>query len=500
MYAYRDLSYFEKLVVVDCGRCLCATHPGLNVTTANCTARGLIAFPLAASIANTLYLDGNNITAIFLAQLSTYESLKTLVLDNNAITSIDSDAWDQTPSLTSLSLANNLLTEGSIAGRLPATLEELVLSGNPLTAIRADLLAGLTQLRVLRLNHMGHVQYIQTNFLHVAGLLQVTTLTMGGTGAGISASACKLAAGALKLLPTCTCAADLGPGTVSATGKYGCVPRPIPGATPANVSISYLSSNIAEISATLLSNEQEGIINVQLLARLLAVNETVDTYQADSYDCSLDANLVIKATPACCTAAHDSCALPQQTCSNAGTLWSPRLTLDRNRSYILFAAYETEAGIACTVGTLLTVAVDGDTDDAGAEGGSANTLSTATLAALSTSLVFVFLVFASLGLVVLRRLRKHAQKQAREIQLLHEGVSQRFNAEVLKDQAKSAQARYNSLQCDRAKIVTAHLLGEGYFGVVHDGNLNLQGVIIPVAVKQLKPGIDRKVRQLTLRC
>ena len=355
-----------------------------------------------------------------------------------------------------------------------------------------------------------HCSYIQNNFFQAANLLAITSLSMGGDDvqAGSTASACNLPRYSLKLLPTCECAAGLGPGTDALSGNYGCVPLPVAGPAPAHVTITYLSSTRARVVASLLSTEQAGIINVQMMALPQLARQTSDEHEVDvdTNGCPLgagDEEFVLRANPACCLAEYEACPQPANSCSNVSGVWSSALDLDRNRSYALFSSYKTHAGVICTRGNLLDVdamVVDsppgGDISDPNGNNGTTSTAASATLTmALSAGLGSVFLASVWVTAVVLRRLQQQNLAQAREIQQLHDTVSKRFHDEVLKGQAKAAQARYSSLQCDRASIVTTRLLGEGHFGVVHDGTLNLKGVTVPVAVKQLKSGIDRNAQE-----
>jgi len=300
----------------------------------------------------------------------------------------------------------------------------------------------------------------------------------GDVQVGSTSSVCNLSHRSLERLPTCECAAGLGPGTDTLSGRYGCVSLPVAGPAPTDVAITYLSSTRARVTVSLLSNEQADIINVQLLALPRPTNDTNDV-EVGTNGCPVDSDFqeaLLRSEPACCLKEHgDACTAIQSSCSDAGA-WSAQLDLDRNMSYALFSAYETAAGVVCTSHDAMVGVSSSSMEISNDEDNGSQPMNSTTLITLLTSLVSVFVISAILAFIVFRRLKKRNRAQAMEISQLHDSVSRRFAKEVLKDQAKAAQSRYNSIQCDRANVTTSKLLGEGYFGLVHYGMLNLKGV------------------------
>jgi len=164
MYLFADMYYLEKLPVYDCYGCNCSAHVGvINTTTAMCTSLKLPGMPVELvneTGLTTLFLDNNAMTSVAAGHFADFASLEHIVLDHNAITAIENTPWPWPASLKILNLAYNLLTEGAITGRLPATLQELVLSGNHFTRITAAVFTGLTQLRTLRLSDMRQIRWV----------------------------------------------------------------------------------------------------------------------------------------------------------------------------------------------------------------------------------------------------------------------------------------------------------------------------------------------------
>lgn len=340
-------------------------------------------------------------------------------------------------------------------------------------------------------------RYIQINFLQAPALDSVSTLTMGNflqQQATNDSSVCNLVRGSGSDTPLCDCALGFGPGNNRADLQHGCVPLPSPGSAPSAVHLTYLSSILARVSATLLSSGQPDVVGVHMLARPVLPNETESTMGKDGDGCPTlhEGYPIIDATSSCCTADLLSCEAPTAGCMEPSS-WISEVDLEQNQTYVLFSVYQTAAGRACTQGQFLSIdalAASNEGEES-LPGGGAPGSDRTIVTVLASSLVSVVLVSAIIGLLLYRRLRQRSKMQAYEIAQLHDTVSRRFGNEVLKDQAKAAQARFNSLQCDRSLVSTSTQLGEGHFGIVLNGKLERKGVEVPVAVKQLKSDIER---------